>query len=290
MPPQKETVWSGIDATGRTVEVIRNTGIGGRYYTRKVTEMKEDGSPFSWEERVHSVTSILGAGVPKPAIPYWAVNEVTDYVINSLPALTQLIREDPEGARDAIKRSPWRKRDKAAEFGSLLHNIMESEALGKPLPPVPDEAAAHVANFRDWWKTVKPEPVAVEVTIWNDNEQYAGTTDLIAKVDGKMAIIDYKTTQSKPNRKSGGYLFPETVLQLCAYSRATEYMPNGLPGHPMPTIDTAYAISIRDDGWEMQEADISDEVWNYFRYVREVARWQWEASKDAYTNHMEGAA
>jgi len=290
MPPQKEIVWSGTDKSGRTVEVIRNTGIGGRFYTRKVTESRQDGSSFAWEERVHSVTSILGAGIPKPAIVYWAVNEATDYVVQGIDELLPILRSDPEAARDVIKRSPWRKRDKAADFGSLMHNIMEAEALGQPMPPVPPEAEKHVANFHDWWKTVKPEPIAVEVTVWHDTEQYAGTTDLIAKVDGKTAIIDYKTTQSKPGRKSGGYLFPETVLQLCAYARATEFMPKGLPGQPMPNIDTAYAVSIRDDGWEMQEADISDEVWNYFRYAREVARWQWEAGKDAYVNHLEGRA
>ena len=65
--------------------------------------------------------------------------------------------------------------------------------------------------FTKWFKEVKPEVIAKETVVWSDKYNYAGTIDLVCKIDGKVWIVDYKT---------GQYVWPEYELQLSAYRQA----------------------------------------------------------------------
>src|SRR3990167_7888335 len=65
--------------------------------------------------------------------------------------------------------------------------------------------------FTKWFQEVKPEVIAKEIVVWNDKYNYAGTVDLVCKIDGKFWIVDFKT---------GQYVWPEYELQLSAYKAA----------------------------------------------------------------------
>lgn len=66
-------------------------------------------------------------------------------------------------------------------------------------------------SFVQWHKDAKPEFVSCEFAVWGDG--YAGTVDLLAKIDGKLFLIDFKTSQ---------YIWPSMELQVSAYKHALE--------------------------------------------------------------------
>ena len=66
-----------------------------------------------------------------------------------------------------------------------------------------------IVAFRDWWEATKPELIAREFVVWGDG--YAGTVDLLCRIDGVPHLIDVKT---------GQHTWPEHELQVSAYKHA----------------------------------------------------------------------
>lgn len=75
-----------------------------------------------------------------------------------------------------------------------------------------------VMAFEAWHKETKPEFLGCEFIVWGDG--YAGTVDLLCKIDGQSYLVDFKTSQ---------YVWPSHELQVSAYKRAWEEA-SGLPG------------------------------------------------------------
>lgn len=71
-----------------------------------------------------------------------------------------------------------------------------------------------IISFLDWRKSLESfEPIAWDITVFSEVGNYAGTVDLIARVNGELYIIDFKTSQ---------YVWTEYELQVSAYRRAVE--------------------------------------------------------------------
>jgi hypothetical protein len=68
-----------------------------------------------------------------------------------------------------------------------------------------------ILRFADFWNTVKPRLIATEQHIFSDEYQYAGTIDLVVEIDGKIWLLDIKTSNS---------LHTSYDLQLAAYAQA----------------------------------------------------------------------
>ena len=68
-----------------------------------------------------------------------------------------------------------------------------------------------VLSFSDWFLKTKPEVVAREVVVFNDEYGYAGTTDLLCKINGEPWLIDFKTSQQ---------VWPEHEIQVSGYKHA----------------------------------------------------------------------
>lgn len=124
-----------------------------------------------------------------------------------------------------------RYRDAAAERGDRVHAYCEQvalRALGKPhrMPEARATLAEHdeekfAARFDEWWDLYQVEPLAAEVTVWNQSLGYAGTLDLVARIGGRTCLIDYKT---KGTNRDGGVkaLDEKVVMQLVAGMKAEE--------------------------------------------------------------------
>jgi hypothetical protein len=65
--------------------------------------------------------------------------------------------------------------------------------------------------FTNWANEVKPEFILSEITVESEKYNYAGTVDLIARINGTVYVIDFKT---------GQYIWPEYELQISAYKQA----------------------------------------------------------------------
>ncbi len=76
-----------------------------------------------------------------------------------------------------------------------------------------------VKSFIDWRNEAKPEVIATETTIFSERGGYAGTVDCVCRIDGKLYVIDFKTSKQ---------VWKEHELQISAYRVALENGENPL--------------------------------------------------------------
>ena len=107
-----------------------------------------------------------------------------------------------------------RHRNLRADIGTELHALIRAELLGLPFhPPRYAEPLQLVATWRRLFLP-RIEAVALcEVPLASRWGFFTGTPDLLAKVDGKWLVVDWKTKASADKAK------PESswVLQLAGY-------------------------------------------------------------------------
>ena len=68
-----------------------------------------------------------------------------------------------------------------------------------------------LSDFRQFLATHEVEPILIERKIFSQKNKFAGTADLVAEVDGKMTLVDWKTSKS---------LYPSYFVQASAYAEA----------------------------------------------------------------------
>lgn len=122
-------------------------------------------------------------------------------------------------------------RDAAASRGDRVHFYCEQvslRALGRDhqveqaRAVLTEKGEGNFAlRFDSWWDEYKVQPLAPEVTVWNESLGYAGTLDLVATIGGKLCIIDYKTKGTDRNGQVKG-LDAKVVMQLVAGMKAEE--------------------------------------------------------------------
>lgn len=235
-------------------------------------------------EKFWSVTTIIGGGLPKPALLPWGIKSVAEVAVAKRKTLMAMTSECEGGdcapgqwcsSCDAavrwLKSSPYQQRDKAADMGTKIHEAAEAYKLGKPAPPWPDDIAPTMKQYERWLLAFAPTFDQVEQTVYNRSQRYAGTLDAIVTLsDGKRLLIDYKT---------GKAVYPEVGLQLAAY-RFAEYM--RLPDNSeakVPEVDGAAVLHLLPDSWQFIEVRADEEVFAAFLYARETFRFMEEMSK-----------
>lgn len=190
-----------------------------------------------------SVTTILG-NIDKPALIYWAAKQVAEFAYDNRPAWETL---DRDAAVDLLKRSPYRSTNKAANLGSLIHEIAEARANGTQHPPVPPAATGKVAAFDQWVDDWQPTIIATELEVYNRAVGYAGTGDLWCNIDGTPTIVDIKT---------GKGVYPEVTLQTTAYANA-EFTLIGGEEHEPPDAHLGFVLHLTDDGYQFRPLNIN---------------------------------
>ncbi len=225
------------------------------------TAMTNAGRVYTWPptgEEFSSVTTLIGAGVPKPFLVGWAARTAAEYAADNLDALTALSTKADRVA--LVKQAPNGHRDAAGALGDEVHTACQRIAEGGPLqagdPP-------HVAHYRRLLREHDITILDCERTVYNRTHHYAGTYDAIGKIGDTNAVIDYKTSKG---------VYPEVALQLCAYSRA-EFADGGSVEIRAPRPDAGYVIHLRPDGAALHRCDIGDTTWAYLCAVMEVAAW-----------------
>jgi genome maintenance exonuclease 1 len=119
-------------------------------------------------ERYPSVTTVLGAMSDKTHLNQWR-SRVGDVEANMVSA-------------------------RAASRGTSVHNMCENYVLGNDI----GNNMPHNVLIFNQIKKILDEKVdlirATECTLYSHHLKIAGTCDLIANYDGRLAIIDYKTS------------------------------------------------------------------------------------------------
>lgn len=218
-------------------------------------------------QKADGVTTLIGGGLPKPALSYWSAKTVAEYVADNLPVVSDLVASGRDPAIAALKAVPWAQRDEAARRGTEVHGLAEKLIHGDEVEVVPELLVGHVnacVKFLDEWQL---RPVLVEAVIASRKWRYCGTLDVVADLpDGRRMLLDYKTSRSG--------IFAETALQLAAYRHAEVYV--DVEGNEQPMAELgivgALAVWIRGDGYDVFEVDSSERMFKDFCHVAWVAR------------------
>ena len=224
----------------------RNYGRGHAYY---LGDRKLDG-----------VTTLIGGGLPKPALVGWAARTAAEKAVNEWDALAQL----PVAERlKRIQKAPDESRNSAAVKGTRIHALADPIARGEEVA-VPDELAGHVEScvrFLDEWS---PEVVHAETPVFHEKYLYGGTFDLMAHIDGELWLLDWKTSAS------GAY--GDTAFQLAAYGNSTHMMLADGTVVPMVAPQRYGVVWLRADGYELFPYHVDASVFREFLYIQQVSK------------------
>lgn len=168
------------------------------------------------------VTSIL-ATISKPALPVWA-NRLGFNRVNSTERLNYL-----------------------ADAGTLAHSLI-AQRLGGPVADYAGYAQDQItmaeralSGFYAWSEGKALETREIELSLVSEAHRYGGTLDALLVVDGRLSVVDWKTSEK---------IWPEHVYQCAAYHKLlTE------AGH---VVDAARIVRVsRDEAGEWSERCLS---------------------------------
>lgn len=225
-------------------------------------------------EKADGVTTLLGDGLAKPALINWAANTTAAYAVDRWDELGALTVSE---RLERLKKARYEDLDKAARRGTEVHDLAERLVQGLEVD-VPDELAGHVESYVKFLDDFEPEPILVETVVASRRWRYAGTLDLVARINGEVWILDVKTTRSG--------IFPDVALQIAAYRHAEVYLDSDGSEQPMADlgITKSGAIHVRADGYDLIPLDTSAAVFKdachvfwVARMTKRMAEWRGEA-------------
>jgi hypothetical protein len=140
----------------------------------------------------------------------------------------------------------------AGDKGSKVHRAIELLLTGNtinmddaiaandgPVTELTKEEWECLMAFCSWFNEMKPEVIATEQVVWNEDVGYAGTLDFLCKIDGVVFLVDFKTSQN---------LWPEHELQLSSYKHALVEQPE-----KMAVLQIGYRRNKK--GWKFTEIE-----------------------------------
>lgn len=142
------------------------------------------------------------------------------------PSITTVL-----GAKDKPWLADWRsslgpvKADRemkrAADRGTAVHLMLERHIQNDPNPTA-GQKLEHITEFNSLKMHIKKinNIIAQEVALYSDTMKVAGRVDCIAEFDGRLAIIDFKTS----NRDKSGSMITDYYKQATFYALAVEEM------------------------------------------------------------------
>jgi hypothetical protein len=141
-----------------------------------------------------------------------------------LPSVTEILSVYPKGfgfenwLKD-VGNNASQIADRAANSGTKVHNAVETIIAGIEVRWADDAGNAQytleewgmINKFYQFLTKHKPEIIASETQIYTLRHGYAGTIDLVIRMNGKTWLVDVKTSN---------YLHTGYELQLSAYATA----------------------------------------------------------------------
>lgn len=94
-------------------------------------------------------------------------------------------------------KGAWReKRDKSADSGSRAHALIETYIKTGMMNSFLEnkEVENCIANFLTWEEKLKPAWMASELQVGSLIHGFAGILDALAEIDGKLVLMDFKTS------------------------------------------------------------------------------------------------
>lgn len=173
--------------------------------------MDEEAHAYSYDGVfVPGVTTILKVVAKGFRLENWIKDQVRDYWLDALKSG----RTDWDKIHKSSFVAGNNKMKAAGNIGHNVHAYAECFLKGLPLPELlTDEAKRCADAFHQWMDQHHVKLVASERMIFSKQHYYAGTCDLIAEIDGELAVGDFKTSSG---------IYNEARFQTAAYQQALE--------------------------------------------------------------------
>ena len=164
---------------------------------------------------------------------------------------------------------------KAAGEGTQVHTAIDSFLNGNEITWIDEFGNAKysldvwkmILKFAEFWNTHKPELVATEYHLFSDEHEYAGTGDLIMRINGELWLLDIKTSNS---------LHTSYNLQLAAYAQAWNETHNekitrtGILWLKASTRKEAKPGDFQGKGWQIKIVDDIEKNFKMFQNIQEI--------------------
>lgn len=205
-------------------------------------------------KRVPGVTTLIGKGLPKPALVRWAAKSVAEFVADNEDDISTLRRLGRGPLIEALKATPWQTRDDAALRGTDIHTLAEGLVHGESVD-VPAEFTDAVAGYVDWLDTWNVEPRWTERPVANRRWWYAGKPDIVCTIGSDTWLLDWKTSKG---------VYGDHALQVCAYGHAEFSNAEDGSEEPMPHIDRYGVVHIERGETRLYEVSDPESAWKDF--------------------------
>lgn len=209
---------------------------------RNVTDKPRPDYRTADGKRVPSVTTILDRVMAKPALITWA-NRIG------------LQGKDLDS-----------ERDRTADAGSIAHELIAAHLEGRAPDLVYYDPGAYEAgqfgylNAREWLSANTVEPLLIETPLVSEQYRYGGTVDLYARVNGRLEVIDWKTSSG---------IYPDNFYQLAGYRAML--IENGHPVNGVRVVSIGRELSDRFPQTKVEsEPETLDRAWFTFWYARQL--------------------
>jgi CRISPR/Cas system-associated exonuclease Cas4 (RecB family) len=172
-----------------------------------------------WIPGVTSITGFMDNGKCE-GLKRWAVKMAMESLSTQLIPGKRYDEIELGEAFDIARNEPFKRTKKAADIGTVAHNYVEKhikyqlgETKTKPKMPVNAMAQSAVNNYLKWEQGNIDEYIFSERKVMSLDHWVAGTADIVAIVNGKLAMVDLKTSN---------YLSVEHLIQTAAYQLCLE--------------------------------------------------------------------
>jgi hypothetical protein len=186
---------------------------------------------------------------------------VNDVDVKWYPSVTRIIKATsptPPGliawyAKHGVEGAN-QLRDEAAERGTLMHILFERYMAGQTIEMtgLSEFHSKALMSFDAFFRKDVDEVYAVEMLLYSDRHEFAGTCDLVCKLNnGKIAIVDFK---------SGTSVYDDYAVQLEMYRLAWN---EHAEAHGWPVVTEIYNWLPKD--WR------TEPTWTWKRQTGEVS-------------------
>lgn len=158
--------------------------------------------------KVPSVTRIIDACFPKN-LTDWALNVGGEEYHRVIDEALEIGNDTHQWIEDYINYSHL------PSFLRKCTDLNEDHHIFKP-----------VKAFLEWVEKYEPKWIDAERKIYCDKHKYAGTVDAVAKINGRVCVIDFKTSKK---------IYKPYHLQISAYAQAIRRI-DGLRQWPLGII------------------------------------------------------
>lgn len=180
----------------------------------------------------------------------------------------QWLKDLGSNADDVLKR--------AGDQGSRIHEAISHFLNGEEIKWTEGEKENYTLDewlmllkFMDFYKTYKPETIAVEVSLVSSELGFGGTLDYICKLNGQVWYIDWK---------SGSGVYKGNKIQGAAYQKLANYL------KMEPKIERLGCMHLRattrgsdktgkqiqGDGWKLDEVEDPDHLYKLFEHAYDI--------------------